>query len=129
MNSTLAYLRGRRLWVVESFAVWGTDSDADFYLAVAETVDTETRIGFWPLTLGGLQQEVSFSSLVDNKGNTLPAEIRKPSIIPVPRGRRQAFIKAVLGSTGFRIAAADDRAGQVIVDLLIFETGAYGITS
>jgi hypothetical protein len=129
MNSTLAYLRGRRLWVVESFTVWGTDSDAEFLLAVTETVDSQIRLGFWPVSLGGQQQDVDYSSLVDNKGNSLPETIARPAIIPVLQERGSAYIKSLKGNSGFRIAAADDVHGPVRVTLLIFETGAQGVSS
>jgi hypothetical protein len=65
MNLTLAYLRGRRTWLVQGFAVWGSDYDAEFLMAAAEKVASDTRLGFWRVSLGGQAQEVSFTSLVD----------------------------------------------------------------
>ncbi len=123
MNSTLAYLRGRRAWLVEKLSVWGTDSEAEFIMAAAESVGSDTRLGWWRVSLGGQMQEVTFSSLVDNRGNHLPASIRKPGIMIIPRGRHTAFVKCVNGETGFAIAKSGDVAGAVPIDLMIFETG------
>jgi len=123
MNSTLAYLRGRRAWLVENLSVWGTDSDAEFALVAAEAVGSDTRIGLWKISLGGQAQEVSFAALVDNRGNHLPESIKKPGVMVMPRGRYTVFVRSVEGETGFTIAKADDVSGAVSVDLMIFETG------
>lgn len=123
MNSTLAYLRGRRIWLVENLTVWGTDSDAEFLLVLAETVGSETRLGFLSVACGGQRQMVSFSSLSDSRGNQLPAQIKKPSVIIIPKGRQGAFLKAVEGETGFVIARSDPESPAAGVDLLIVETG------
>jgi len=123
MNSTLAYLRGRRSWMVENFTVWGTDSEAEFLMAMTETIGSEKRVGFWRATLGGQSQSVAFSSLTDNRGNSLPAQIKKPVVIVIPRGKKSAFITAVQGDFGFAVAKAENDSPSVTVDLLIFETG------
>lgn len=123
MNSTLAYLRGRRAWLVENLAVWGSDSEAEFAMAVAEAVGSDTRLGFWKVSLGGQMQDVAFSSLVDNRGNSLPGSIKKPTVVVIPRERRMVFVKSVNGETGFTVAKADSTPGAVSVDLMIFETG------
>ena len=123
MNTTLAYLRGRRAWLVENLAVWGADCEARFDLAVAETVGSDTRLGFWSFSFGGRQQEVTFSSLTDSRGNNLPALIQKAAVVIIPRSSQGAFILAVNGQTGFSIARTDPDAAPARVDLLIFETG------
>jgi hypothetical protein len=123
MNSTLAYLRGRRAWLVENLAVWGSDSEAEFFMAAAETVASDTRIGFWRVSLGGQLQELTFGSLVDNRGNHLPETIKAPAVVVIPRGKQNAFIKSVKGETGFTIARSDGDQQSVMVDIMIFETG------
>jgi len=123
MNLTLAYLRGRRTWLVQGFAVWGADHDAEFLMVAAEKVASDTRLGFWRVSLGGQAQEVSFSSLVDNRGNSLPAQVKSPAVVIIPRGPQNAFIKCVNGDSGFSIARTEGGSGPVTVDLMVFETG------
>ena len=123
MNSTLAYIQGRRTWFVENLIVWGTDSDAEFLLAIAETAGSDTRVGLLRVSLGGQRQAVNFASLVDSRGNQLPDQIKKPSVIFIPRDRRGAFLKTVLGETGFVVAKTDTEGPSAAVDLLIVETG------
>jgi hypothetical protein len=123
MNSTLAYVQGRRTWFVENLVVWGVDSDAEFLLAVTETAGSNVRVGFLRASLGGQRQAVSFSSLTDSRGNQLPDQIKKPSVVVIPRDRRGAFLKTILGETGFVVAKSDDDGPSAAVDLLIIETG------
>jgi hypothetical protein len=123
MNSTLAYVQGRRTWFVENMIVWGTDSDAEFLLAIAETAGSDTRVGFLQVSLGGQRQAVNFSSLTDSRGNRLPDQIKKPSVVIIPRDRRGAFLKSVLGETGFVVAKMEADSPSATVDLLIVETG------
>ncbi len=123
MNSTLAYLRGRRAWLVENLSVWGSDSEAEFLMALAETVGSDTRLGFWQISLGGQSQEILFSSLTDNRGNNLPETIKSPAVVVIPRGRQGAFIKNVNGETGFNIAQCEGSSVSVAVDIMVFETG------
>ncbi len=123
MNTTLAYLRGRRAWLVENLSVWGSDSEAEFLMAAAETVGSDVRVGFWKVSLGGQLQEVPFSSLTDNRGNALPASIKKPAVMIIPRGAQSAFVKSVTGESGFIAARTDSGPGAVAVDVMIFETG------
>ena len=123
MNMTLAYLKSRRAWLVESYKVWGTESEADLYLATMEKVDSEHRIGLWHVALGGYRQEVKFTDLVDKRGNHLPQEINQPAVIVIPRESSTAYVKAVAGNSGFIIAKSEGSKATVMVDLMIFETG------
>jgi hypothetical protein len=123
MNTTLAYLRGRRAWLVENLSIWGSDSEAEFLMAAAETVGSDMRVGFWKVSLGGQLQEVPFSSLIDNRGNALPATIKKPAVMIIPRGAQTAFVKSVNGESGFIAARTNGGQGVVVADVMIFETG------
>ncbi|MEZ5360146.1 MAG: hypothetical protein R3F48_15120 [Candidatus Zixiibacteriota bacterium] len=123
MNTTLAYLRGRRAWLVENIAVWGTDRDAVIRMAAIETVGSDVRLGWWAISLGGQFQDISFSDLVDSRGNTLPGTIDKPAVVVIPRAGTGAFVKIMNGDSGFSIACNDADATPVLVDLLIFEMG------
>jgi hypothetical protein len=123
VNTTLAFLRGRRAWLVEAVQVWGSESEAEFHMAALETVGSDSRVGLWQVALGGHRQEVAFSSLVDNRGNALPENIKKPAVVVMPRETGSAYVKAVTGETGFVIAKSKSDGAPVRVDLLIFETG------
>jgi hypothetical protein len=123
MNTTLSYLRGRRAWMVERLTVWGAESEAQVLMAAMETVGSDNRLGFWQVALGGHRQEVTFADLVDNRGNHLPDQIKKPTVIIVPRESNSAYVNAVRGEAGFIVAKSDSGGKSVVVDLLIFETG------
>ena len=123
MNTTLSYLRGRRAWLVDGLTVWGAESEAEILMAAMETIGSDNRLGFWQVPLGGHRQEVTFADLIDNRGNHLPEQIKKPAVIIVPRESRSAYVKAVRGEAGFIVAKSDTDGKSVVVDLLIFETG------
>ncbi len=78
MNITLDYLRGRRIWVVPNFVVWGDWSLYTFFLLYTEMQTSAKRVVFSKSTLGGLDQTVEFSNLFDFKGNQLPDTINNP---------------------------------------------------
>lgn len=109
--------------MVENFRAWGTESEADIYMATLETIGSDNRLGLWHVTLGGYRQEVAFSDLVDKRGNNLPTEIKQPTVVVLPRECRSAYIKTHTGNTGFIIAKSDNDSPSVTVDLLVFETG------
>jgi hypothetical protein len=92
-------------------------------MAAAETIASDTRIGFWRVSLGGQLQEIAFGSLIDNRGNHLPETIKSPAVIVIPRGKQNAFIKNIKGETGFAIARSEGAQQTVMVDIMIFETG------
>jgi len=123
LNSTLAYLRGRRAWMVENLSVWGADDELELFTAITETVNGSRRVGFKRVGLGGWRQEILFSDLTDRRGNNLPEEISQPAIVVLPRSVQGAHIKTVQGNSGFVIARSDDQKATANVDLLIFETG------
>ena len=123
MNSTLAYLRGRRAWAVGNLSVWGADDELEIYGAIVETFNGEQRVGFKRIGLGGWRQEIQFSDLIDRRGNNLPQEIKQPVIVVLPRSAQGAHIKTVLGGAGFVIARSNDQSATTSVDLLVFETG------
>lgn len=123
MNTTLAYLRSRRAWLVENISVWGTDRDAVIQMAAVETVGSDVRLGWWSISLGGQFQDITFADLTDSRGNALPATIDKPAVVVIPRASTGAFVKIKNGDAGFSIACNDVDASPVLVDLMIFEMG------
>lgn len=122
MNS-LMYLRGRRMWVVRDFSVWGLKDDAEIYYLGEETVNSVGRLMFGSSIIGGLEQNVNFGDLVDWKGNSLPTTINAPRIIFRPRNKYNVFLVGDESATGFRVARDSSAAGPVTADLFIFEMG------
>ncbi|MCK5125665.1 MAG: hypothetical protein KAR42_05375 [candidate division Zixibacteria bacterium] len=123
MNTTLAYLRSRRAWLVTNLAVWGADRDADISLAIVEQIASDKRLGLWRISLGGQNQQIKFSDLLDYRGNSLPTSIVRPVIVIIPKSSLGAFIKSVDGDSCFSIARKDSDSAPALVDLLIFEMG------
>ncbi len=114
----------RRAWIVSDFSVWGmTGQDSVEYLAM-ETVGTEMNVHFGSVSIGGTQQLVSFSSLCDLRGNSLPEEIDSPVVIVQPKSAQGAFIVGSAVSDSFIIARDSDASRPVPVDLLIMEMGS-----
>jgi len=120
---SLTYLRGRRLWVVPDFAVWGLEHDVEvFYLGV-ENVESEGRMLFGASTIGGAAQQVAFADLVDWRGNHLPETIGAPRVLIRPRSAHGAFVVGEESDQGFRIARDPSAVGPIGVDLFVFEMG------
>lgn len=131
MNITLDYLRGRRIWVVPNFVVWGDWSLYSFFLFYTEMGATSKRVVFNKSTLGGLDQLVNFSSLYDFRGNQLPDTINNPKVIVLPKNEVSCLVVGAETDTGFRIAKLCDlctlrsagSSGTGLVDLMIVEMG------
>jgi hypothetical protein len=120
---SLTYLRGRRLWVVRDFTVWGLPDDAEIIYLGVENVNSVGRLMFGSSSIGGSAQNVSFSDLVDWRSNSLPESIEAPRVLFRPRSTKNVHLVGEESSTGFRIARDPEAAGPVTVDLFIFETG------
>jgi hypothetical protein len=116
MNITLDYLRGRRIWLVPNFVVWGDWSLYSFLLFYTEII-------FYKSILGGLDQSVNFSSLYDFKGNQLPITINSPKVIVLPKNEIHCLVVGAETNTGFRIARVSESAQTGLVDLMIVEMG------
>jgi hypothetical protein len=123
MNVTLDYLRGRRIWLVPNFVVWGDWSLYSFLLFYTEIGASSKRIIFCRSTLGGLDQSVNFSSLYDFKGNQLPTNINNPKVIVLPKNEVHCLVVGAETNTGFRIAKLSESVQTGLVDLMIVEMG------
>jgi hypothetical protein len=123
MNITLDYLRGRRIWLVPNFVVWGDWSLYSFLLFYTEMGASSKRIIFYKSILGGLDQSVNFSSLYDFKGNQLPITINSPKVIVLPKNEIHCLVVGAETNTGFRIARVSESAQTGLVDLMIVEMG------
>jgi hypothetical protein len=121
VNSTLAYLRGRRLWVVENLAVWGSISAyAANFLATEET-GSDKRLLFWQVNLGGDMQQIDFGDLTDINGNNLPHSISRPKVVVLPKNGVDVVVVGRESSSSFIIAKSEVTSTSGLVDLLIFE--------
>ena len=123
MNITLDYLRGRRVWVVNSFSVYGEFSTIVPLLLWTEIVDTSKRIIFAREILGGLEQIVNFYSLYDSKGNQLPAIINSPKVIVLQKNEIICLVVGPETNANFKIAKLTQSQTAGIVDLVIIENG------
>ncbi|MCJ7496867.1 MAG: hypothetical protein MUO78_01850 [candidate division Zixibacteria bacterium] len=122
MNITLDYLRGRRVWLVKNFCVWGEYSAVDLLLVHTEIIESSKRIIFDRIGLGGKNQEANFNTLYDYKGNQLPDEINSPKVSAIPKN--DVFCMVIEESkAGFKIAKGNNSSENGLVDLLIFELG------
>ena len=122
MNITLDYLRGRRVWLVKNFCVWGEYSAVDFLLVHTEIGETSKRIMLDRVSLGGEEQEVSFDSLYDFKGNQLPQQIVSPKVLSLPLNEVLCIVIEESDSS-FKIAKGSNSTENGLVDLLILELG------
>ncbi|HSH00041.1 MAG TPA: hypothetical protein VLB27_08325, partial [candidate division Zixibacteria bacterium] len=98
------YIRGRRMWFVPDYTVWGLPSTAEILYAFTETVGSDTRISVETRQLGGAEQHVLFGELKDHRGNALPVSINKPTVIPLNKSERTAFLVGRGHAQGFKIA-------------------------
>lgn len=122
MNITLDYLRGRRVWLVKNFCVWGEYSAVDFLLVHTEVGESSKRIVLDRVYLGGKEQEVNFNLLYDYKGNQLPQQIASPKVLALPLN--EVFCMVIEESNSdFKIAKQSNSTENGLVDLLIVELG------
>lgn len=122
MNLTLAHLTGRRAWYVPAVSVWGDLSAETVEMMATETDDNATRVVFQQFTVGGEDQVIMFSSLTDHRGNTLPASIDRPVVIPIAKNAIGVAILGRPSSVSFRAGKVSIAAADGIVDLWIVET-------
>ncbi|NLI15609.1 MAG: hypothetical protein GX409_04900 [candidate division Zixibacteria bacterium] len=119
MNRTLNYLRGGRRWLVPNLAVWGAAAAYQMPLAMVEE-SSPKRLIFCLAELGGEEQLVNYTDLVDSLGNRLPATISNPIVVIIPRGKTHCYLVGRPSNSGFKIAR-DSSVGQSVVDVLIME--------
>ncbi len=123
MNITLDYLRGRRTWVVPNLVVWGDWSLASFMLLYTEMGETSKRIMLAENNLGGEDQVINFSDLLDFRGNQLPEVISHPKVVVLPKNEVNCIVVGTETETCFRIARASGEEKTGLVDLMVVEMG------
>ncbi len=122
MNITLDYLRGRRIWLVRNFSVWGKYSVFEVLFVNTELAGGYKRIVFNRDDLGEEAQVVEFSSLFDYKGNQVPSEIKSPKVLVLLKNEIFCLVMEE-SNYGFRIARVGSSTENGLVDLLIIELG------
>lgn len=123
MTDTLAYLRGRRAWLVRDFSVWGALSAYDFSFCLSEEDTVANRLLFLNIPLGGDLQRVRYDELTDIHGNNLPATITNPKVVVLPKDAVGSVITGRENSESFTIAKVSEKASASVCDLLVFEMG------
>jgi hypothetical protein len=123
MNTTLTHLNSRRSWLIRDVNVWGSLSAETFDAIATEVDDSETRVAFHEFTIGGASQEVAYNSLIDHRGNQLPASLDSPVIIPIAKNSVPVAIIGLPSPTSFRVAKTASVPDDAIVDLWIIEAG------
>lgn len=121
--STLSELSARRMWYVSGFRVYGTVGEAERGLLLSETANGVTGIFYAPLGNLDASQTVSFSSLIDHRGNALPVSLSAPRVIIRPVSSSTAFVVGSETNENFRIARSTDSDSPAVVDLLVLELG------
>ncbi len=119
--NTLAYLRGRRIWFIPGFVVWGSSASAELSFVTVNVVEGQQQISYTETSIGGSRQTVSFDALVDHRGNNLPAAIKSPEVIPLSKGDERVFVIGIEFSSGFSISRDSFGTTPVATDLLIVE--------
>ncbi len=109
--------------MVENFEVWGEMNLAEFLIFYTQSGENSKRVILNHSFQGGEEQSVSFSSLCDLKGNSLPETINQPKVIVLPKREPVCFVIGKETDTGFKIAKAPESDKNGLVDLLIMEMG------
>ncbi len=126
--TTLAFalITARRAWYVPDVTVTGDYSAMTVEMLVGEADDSEGRIVLYCYPIGGVVQEVVFGSLVDHRGNALPATINRPVVIPIPRNDVPVAVVGQPSAATCRLARTRYVAHDGLVDLWIVEAGREG---
>ena len=123
MNETLTYLRGRRMWLIRDFVVWGSLSAYEFSFLMTVVQQTEKRISFMSVPLGGQLQKVNYADLQDFRGNNLPATIINPKVVALPKTAVGVIVVGQEDNETFAIARTQESDPNGLCDLLIIEVG------
>lgn len=119
----LAEVAARRMWFVPDFAVWGLPNMGELEFVTLEQVGATKTILYGSCGIGDSSQDVSFSDLVDFRGNELPATIDYPRVFLRSHSSDDVFIVGSESATMFKVAREANSSGPVSVDLLIVEMG------
>jgi len=124
MSETYAQLTGHRSWWVSDVSVWGDASAQSVELLANEIDGSSRRVQFFRFALGGTEQEVFFTDLVDHRANPLPALLDKPLVLLVPKSATPVILSGEPSSSSFKIARTQSSGEPALVDLWIVEMGS-----
>ena len=124
MNDTYAHLTGHRSWLVPDFSVWGEAGAESVELLANEVETSARRVMFFQFAVGGVEQEVYFSDLVDHRSNPLPSVIDRPLIVIIPKSPTPVILIGELSSSAFKIAKMESSSENALADLWVVEMGA-----
>ncbi len=111
------------MWVVPNMVIWGLAGLGEVEYLNIEQVDSTKTVFFGSIGIGETAQSVNFASLLDVRGNLLPATIKKPLVLARSQNESQVFVVGSESNTGFKIARDPAAKGPVTVDLIITELG------
>ena len=123
MNLTLDYLKSNRKWLVPNILVWGNSDALKLQFLMTENGNSK-RVIFSSTSIGGKNQAISFSDLIDSRGNSLPEQINNPVVIVIPKNDIHCYLVGRPSSDRFNIAREEIKTSQWrdgLVDLLIME--------
>jgi hypothetical protein len=123
MNSTLAYLRSHRSWLVENVSASGTWPGAYVATAGSEAAGADRRVIFTLAPLAGSPQALTYAGLVDFRGAHLPTRLNKPKVIVLQKSDAGVIVVGPETSEGFALACTSAGQASAIVDLWIVELG------
>ena len=123
MISGIDRVKGKRMWFVPDFLVWGQTGLGQIEFLTLENINGEGTVLFDRTDLADNVQEVAFGELTDHRGNSVPSSLDCPRVIPRSRSGCPAFIAGTETATTFKIGHAPDYDGPTPVDLLIIEMG------
>ncbi len=123
MFSAFERIAAKRSWLVPGFVIWGLPSWEEATFLVAEHIGSADSIYYGSVDIGDASQSVTFSSLLDHRGNYLPETLSKPVVMIRPRSETAAFIVEQESSRGFKVARDSSAVEPAVVDLLIVEMG------
>ena len=121
--NTLSYLRGRRLWVIRDYSVYGLDIGAGLQLAAVENIESSDRVIFGDFGVGETAQDIRFSDLTDFRGNQLPEKIDSPKVVIRFQSRFPVYMVGHESDYGLRVVRDPSAPGPIKADFFIFELG------
>jgi hypothetical protein len=123
MFSAYERIAAKRSWLVPGFVVWGLPSWEEATFLAVERVGSTDSVLYGSVEIGEASQAVTFSSLIDHRGNHLPNTLSKPAVMIRPRSETSVFVVEQESNSGFKIARDASAVDPAVVDLFVIEMG------